>query len=165
MTERAQDAQAEGADDLEILHPEREIEIAGVKVVMREYGFVEGMHLAAKAAPIVHDIKSLAADLTDVRLEYSALEAVFAMHMDIIIDMVAQACDQPMEWVRELSPEDGEALTFVWWAVNGPFFVRRLLRDMAMRIAPASAGVTFTHASARPARATQHNSPNERDVN
>jgi len=165
MSERTQAPPDDGADDLEILHPEREIEIAGVKVTMREYGFVEGMRLAGKAAPIVHDIKGLSADVTGAGLEYSALEAVFATHADTITDMVAQACDQPVEWVRTLPPEDGENLIFTWWAVNGPFFVRRLLRDLAMRVAGASAGATSTPVSRQPATVTKSGSDAAPTVN
>ena len=158
MSERTQTPPDDGAGDLEILHPEREIKIAGVKVTMREYGFVEGMRLATKAAPIVHAIKGLSTDLTGAGLEYSALEVVFAAHMDIITDMAAQACDQSVEWVRTLPPEDGENLIFTWWAVNGPFFVRRLLRDLAMRVAGASAGATSTPVSRQPATVTKNGS-------
>jgi len=166
MSESKQAPSDDGADDLEILHPERQLEIAGVKVTMREYGFVEGMRLATKAAPIVHAIKGLSTDLTGAGLEYSALEAVFAAHMDTITDMAAQACDQPVAWVRTLPPEDGENLIFTWWAVNGSFFVRRLLRDLAMRVAgQASAGATSTPVSRQPATVTRNGSDAAPTVN
>lgn len=135
MTKRKANPVDDAADDLEILHPERELQIAGVKITMREYGFVEGMRLAGAAAPVVHDLAALSgANVAGSLLEYANLQAVFAKHVDAIVGMVAQACDQPVEWVSKLQPVDGENLLLTWWAVNGPFFVRRVITELQMRV-------------------------------
>lgn len=154
-------------DDLQVLHPEREMEIAGVKVTMREYGFVEGMRLAATAAPVVHDLSIITGDAKDDGLlEYARLQAVFADHVDAITGMVAQACDQPREWVETLGDADGQTLLFAWWAVNGPFFVRRVLVALQMRMAAKRFnGATSTPSSPPPATATPSDSGDSRVVN
>lgn len=125
----------EGADDLEVLHPERTFLLAGITVTMREYGFVEGMKLANRAQPVVHDLAAITGVAEDGGLlEYARLQAVFADHVDVILDMVAQACDQPRAWVESLDPADGEKLLLAWWAVNGPFFVRRVLMETQLKL-------------------------------
>lgn len=130
------ETQPEGADDLEILHPEREIEIGGIKVTVREYGGVEGMRLAAVAAPVVHDLAAIThADRTGDMLAYLNLQAVFAKHVDAITGMVAQACDQPRAWVESLCDADLQSLLVTWWSVNGPFFVRRVVQTLQMQAA------------------------------
>lgn len=167
MTRREKAAQSDGADDLEILHPERKLEIAGTTVTMREYGFVEGMRLAATAAPIVHDLSTITGAADDGgMLEYARLQAVFATHVDAITGMVAQACDQPREWVEGLGDGDGQALLFAWWAVNGPFFVRRVLSELQMKLAAmAFAGAPSTPSSPPPATAMPNGSGSSRVVN
>ncbi|MFU4637262.1 hypothetical protein ACM71F_30855, partial [Pseudomonas aeruginosa] len=45
-----------GADDLQILHPERTLEVQGRMVTMREYGFVEGLKLRATMQPFLDDL-------------------------------------------------------------------------------------------------------------
>ena len=50
----------DGADDLVILHPDRQMVIAGVSVTMREYGHVEGLRLHALITPIVDGFKAIA---------------------------------------------------------------------------------------------------------
>ena len=48
-----------GADDLEVLHPDRTATIAGRAVTMREYGFIEGLKLAPLYKGIVDDIEQI----------------------------------------------------------------------------------------------------------
>ncbi|MDF5999802.1 hypothetical protein P4050_15915 [Pseudomonas aeruginosa] len=50
---------AQGADDLQILHPEREIEVAGRKLTVREYGFVEGLRLRPMIQPLLDDLYAI----------------------------------------------------------------------------------------------------------
>lgn len=128
------ETQPEGADDLEILHPEREIEIGGRTVTVREYGGVEGMLLAAAAAPVVHNLAAIThADRNGDLLAYLNLQAIFSKHVDAITGMVAQACDQPRAWVESLGDADLQSLLVTWWAVNGPFFVRRVVQTLQMK--------------------------------
>lgn len=139
-------------EDLAILHPEREITVGGRKLTVREYGFVEGLRLAAIAAPIVQDLAAISGG-DGTLLGYAALQTVFANHADAVVDMIAQACDQPRDWIAEhLSDGDGQALLMTWWAVNGPFFVRRVVQALQMRAAlGAFAGAKSTPPSSRPA--------------
>lgn len=160
------EANADGADDLEILHPEREIEIAGRTITVREYGGVEGIRLAAVAAPVVHDLAALTgADQRGDLLAFLNLQAVFAKHVDAITGMVAQACDQPRAWVEGLGDADLQTLLVTWWAVNGPFFVRRVVQTVQMQMATGAFAGAKSTAFSPPTTMTSRDSGTTRAVN
>lgn len=132
----------DGEQDLAILYPERTATIAGVQVTMREYSFAEGLRLHALVSPIVDAIKAvtLGGELADV----DALRAVFGEHADAVMQLIATACNQPLDWVQSLNDESGHDLQLLWWAVNGPFFVRRVRESLLVHRLKASAGLTST---------------------
>lgn len=145
----------QGGDDLAILHPDREATIAGRKITMREYGFVEGMRLSATAAPLVDALADAAESSGPVTLD--AVQAVFGAHSDAIVALIAQACDQPAEWVAALNDADGQNLFGLWWAVNGGFFVRRVVSTVQVRTLRAkSAGASSTQPSSATATTRAH---------
>lgn len=113
---------APGADDLEVLHPEREVTIAGRQLVMREYGFVEGLKLRPLYAPLIETLKPVLAEGELPDLEQ--ILDLLVQHADALPQLMAAACDQPVEWVAGLGHEHGHNLMLVWWGVLGPFFVR-----------------------------------------
>ncbi|MEG7167881.1 DUF6631 family protein [Pseudomonas aeruginosa] len=48
---------------------------------------------------------------------------VFGQHSDLIPHLMAVAADVDEEWVKGLPHRDGNFLLYVWWLVNGPFFI------------------------------------------
>lgn len=127
-----------GAEDLEIIHPERSAEIAGRVVVVREYGFIEGLRLRGQLQPLLDDLVVL---FDQQRFELDAIEAVLGKHADLVVDLVAIAADVEPAWLSGLSDQDGTHLLHLWWGANGPFFVRRAISQVqAARVATAVAG-------------------------
>lgn len=127
-----------GADDLEIIHPERSAEIAGRVVVVREYGFIEGLRLRGQLQPLLDDLVLL---FDQQHFQLDAIEAVLGRHADLVVDLVAIAADVEPAWVSGLSDQDGTHLLHLWWGANGPFFVRRAISQVqAARVATAVAG-------------------------
>lgn len=115
----------DGEDDLAILYPDREVSIAGEKIVMREYGFVEGMRLHPLYAPMLHELAQIAGrDGVDL----SALQCVIGAHADDVSTLIATACDRDVAWVRGLNDADGQQLFLTWWLVNKDFFIRRIVQ-------------------------------------
>lgn len=132
----------DGQDDLAILYPERHATIAGVAVVMREYGFVESLQLHKAIA-------ALTAAMTDVALagkftDLESMRGVFGQCVDQVMQLTAIACDQPESWVRSLTGGDGESLLLLWWSVNAPFFLQRVLMAVRDQKAREAAGVMFS---------------------
>lgn len=119
-----------GEGDLAILFPERNDDVAGVAVVMREYGFHESLKLHA-------DIAALTDAMTDIALagdfrDLDSLRAAFGAQGDSVERLIAAACDQPVAWVAGLKAQDGERLMMLWWEVNADFFLRRVLTSVQL---------------------------------
>ncbi|SEI99733.1 hypothetical protein SAMN04244572_02386 [Azotobacter beijerinckii] len=137
---------AAGSDDLEVLHPERTAVIAGRKITVREYGFVEGLRLQPKAEPIVAALQGF------IGVEGTILDAVLAVaaeHADAVVHLLAVAADVEDEWVESLGQADGHLLLMMWWGANGPFYLRRAALQWLAAQAPA--GATSTPPSSAPA--------------
>lgn len=111
-----------GDDDLEVLHPQRQVTIAERQLVVREYGFVEGLQLRPLYAPLIEALKPVMAE--DELPDLEGILDLLAEHADRLPRLIAAACDQPVEWVIGLGHENGHSLMLVWWGVNGPFFLR-----------------------------------------
>jgi len=138
----AASAAAADAATLEVLHPERAIEIAGRTVVVREYTYVEGMYLQAGAAVFLDDLylafaRDGAAPMID------EVNAVLGKHIFVVQWLIAHAItplsdEKPdafyaavkdnARWVGQLDDVEGDLLSVAWWGVNRGFFTRRLQR-------------------------------------
>lgn len=133
-----------GADDLEVLHPNRPVTMAGREVVVREYGFIEGQRLLPLLKPFLDDIKVLLTG--DGPLLIGDIQTFLGCHIDAITEAVAIAADVDQEWMAALNQDDGQTLLMIWWSVNGPFYVRsahgQIRADQA--VAKAAAGLTST---------------------
>jgi hypothetical protein len=134
----------DGQDDLAILHPEQEMDIDGVHVVMREYGGIEGLRLAPHVQPLVDAIADVVAPGQELGL--SMVRQAFAKHEDHVVVLMATACDRSVEWVSGLSDTDFDDLLALWYGVNAAFFVRRVVKEVMVRrsAALAFAGLTST---------------------
>lgn len=120
---------AEAEDDLAILHPERDIQIGGEQVTVREYGFVEGLRIRATAAPLIEELYQI------MRSENSDLDGIYAMlagHDQLLLELMATSVDKDVGFVRALSDADGSLLMDTWWVVNSAFFIRAVQRKMMM---------------------------------
>lgn len=108
-------------DELEILVPERDIEIAGVAITVREYSFIEGLKLRSKMQPLIDALyKSITATAMP---ELEDIIIILSEQNELVVELVAQSANVAVSWIEELGQEDGYRLMLTWWAVNGPFFV------------------------------------------
>lgn len=126
------------APDHEILFPDREIEIEGVKVTIREYTFAEGLKIAYSHRALLADLAGLflpspsgggvggEGGYLAASVELADLQAVLGANADKVLDLVALATGRSVEWIAELSDVDGQELLLTWWTCNKAFFGRRL---------------------------------------
>ncbi|KEH07070.1 hypothetical protein GY14_30165 [Delftia tsuruhatensis] len=147
----AASANTSSVSDMEVLHPERELQLAGEAVVVREYGNVEWLRLLPRAEPLVATIaQALQADESPT---YEQALRTIAEHVDGLLPLIAQAVDREPAWVDTLAPAEVEMLLMTWWGVNAHFFVQRAINRVAvaMRASEAReaalAGVPFTQPS------------------
>lgn len=151
----------EGRDDLAVLHPHGELTLAGRTIVVREYGFIEGLSLRAALAPFVADLgvlisggECLVEDVLDVLGQnLDAVRQAIAISIGPI-GADAEVVADNVAWLASLGDAEGDALIKTWWGVCGFFFVRQIMSRSAERAKrKAFAGVTSTPTSSPPATA------------
>lgn len=126
----APQAAADNTDELQILHPERQLTLGGEAVTVREYGNLEWLRLLVRAEPLVAAIA--AALQASSAPTYEQALAVIAEHADALLPLVAQAADRPLAWIDQLPAGDVELLLMTWWGVNAHFFVQRAINRLAV---------------------------------
>ena len=142
------------ADDLAILHPDRTLVLGGRTIVLREYGFFEGLDVADRASAFIAD---LIAASDDGALRYAQVRRLFGRHRAVIPAIAALAGDVDAAWLETLAPDELELYLATWFAVNAAFFVREVLaelREAQLLAAGASAGAISSPDSPPPATAT-----------
>lgn len=152
------------AVELEVLHPERELVLAGRAITVREYTFMEGTRLAPVAKPF-QDLLYQRIATSDTPPGFDAISQLFEACPDLVATLVAQACvdiDLPkseqqlqhaelVEFIDKLDDRDGYLLFLAWWLANMNFFIQRALRRAAEeKRALLSAGVASTQPSSGP---------------
>jgi hypothetical protein len=118
---------ASATDELAVLHPDRTLVIGGRTIVLREYGFFEGLDVADRAAGFIADLVD-ASD--DGALRYAHVRRLFGRHRAVIPEIAAQAGDVEAAWLEALPPDDLELYLATWFAVNAAFFVREVLAEL-----------------------------------
>lgn len=150
---------AEGADDLQTLHPDLEAKLNGRVVIVREYGFVEGLKVRQTLKRFLDGLY----ELTKLG-SLPPMDEVFGLvvdNLDAVLEAIAVSADIEVEELQQLKDQhEGDILMLKWWTANGPFFNRLAVqRVLAERMAAAEAekqraGQTSTAASSEPATAT-----------
>ncbi len=115
------------AEQVGVLSPDITINVGDCKVTVREYGFFEGLEVAARAAGFIaamHDTSR------DGGLRYDRIRRLFGVHQDVVVSIAAQAADVDPEWVRGLSRDDAEVFMSTWFGVNSRFFVNEVVVEM-----------------------------------
>ena len=133
---------ARDAAALEVLHPERVIEIADRVVVVREYTYVEGMRLQSGCQAFLDDLYAAFAR-DEAAPGHDDINELLAKHIFVVQWLVAHsitpldtehpdaffaAVKDNARWVGGLNDVEGDLLSVAWWQVNRGFFTRRLAR-------------------------------------
>lgn len=140
-------------EELAVLHPHGELEVAGEVVTVREYGFLEGLQVQAAAPEFFAGLyASMPRD--QVAPDFEQIQDVFVAHHEQVARMIARAVDRDVEWVAGLPSSAGYRLMDAWWTVNVGFFIQLMFRRKGLRGArPPSAGPASTQPSSAPGTA------------
>lgn len=162
MSTEADKSNKDGEQDLAILEPNRHATIAGRAVVMREYTFAESLHLHALITALTDAMAgvALAGNFNDL----DSLRAAFGSNAEHVMQLIAAACDQPVEWVQSLGASEGDELQMLWWGVNDSFFLQRTLLSVTFRKVRQRDGLTSSPPSSAP-DTTHNDSPATPSVN
>jgi hypothetical protein len=140
------------AESLAVLDPNVSITLAGRAITVREYGFFEGLRVAAKAEAFIGDLHNMVRG--DGEMRFDRIRHLFGVHEDAVVAIAAQAADVEPEWVRGLGKADIEIFLSTWFGVNAGFFVNEVvlqMREERQRAVMASRGPTSSPASPPPA--------------
>jgi hypothetical protein len=119
-TIKATEKPSQGADDLQILHPEKTAVIAGTEITCREYAFIEELELRPLTQPIIDGMIDL---LNSKDFSDRELDLLIANNIKAAQQLMAISAGVEVEFVRSLNQADGRQLYALWWGVCGPFFV------------------------------------------
>lgn len=159
-----------GADDLMVLEPNAALPIGKRKVVVREYGFIEGLRVRSFMRPFSADLVAMFESGSDVLTE--DVMDLIAEHLVLVRQAMAQSisapdkdyCQEDIDWINSLTDADGDLLANTWWGVNGLFFVRQAVRRAAEKARrKIVAGATSTQPSPPQGSERQPNSGNTHD--
>jgi Family of unknown function (DUF6631) len=118
-------------NELEILHPDQEIELAGEKITVREFRFGESLKLTPKVQPM---IAAMSDSLTDKDAASETLVVMAGDYSDLFLELIEVSTGKSREWIEALTDADGMTLLSAFWQVNRPFFMRRLLLHSTARM-------------------------------
>jgi hypothetical protein len=118
-------------DDLDIIHPERQLKIAGRDITVREYSFVAGLRLRTLAKPFTDGLYTL---LSGDRVpDFDAIGDLLGEHWQIVLDLVAESAELDRDFIDSLDDADGNLLLMAWWSACGPFFLRSAMRRIQIQ--------------------------------
>lgn len=148
---------ARGADDLAVMMPNLPITVAGRALVVREYGFDDGLRVRALMAPLTRDLGQMFTSGEEALVE--DIMDLLGAHVDRVRQAIAISTGTDVAWVAALGDTDADLLLNAWWGVCGLFFVRQVMRRSAERAQrKALAGATSSPSSPPPASADRSNS-------
>ncbi|HEY4145167.1 DUF6631 family protein [Pinirhizobacter sp.] len=141
----------DGANDAAILHPDLTFTLGGRELTVREYSFVAGLRVRAKAKYLVQDLHQQI--VTGEALTEDVIN-VLAVHSDLVRELVIEATvGADGDWYDSLDEPTGTQLLLTWWSVCGPFFIRQIASRIgqAMKLKEQLVGLTSSMSSRAPA--------------
>ena len=142
-----------GADDLQVLHPELPVKnVGGRDLVVREYGFIEGLRMRPIIEPILKDMEALICQTTQPTNDQ--VLNLMANHVNEFQELLAVASDTDVAFVAGLKRTDGTRLADAWWRVCGPFYWNTVISRVAVARVQAMAAKTAGATSTPPSSGT-----------
>lgn len=108
-----------------VLFPDMELSIKDELITVREFSFLQGIKTQAIAAPFIKGLSAFFDDENEATFE--KMQAVFSVHIEALIELMAISTGKSEQWISELNDTDGQALLMTFWSVNKAFFINRLL--------------------------------------
>jgi len=133
-----QSSMEKALDDLYVLHPDIELEVAGRKLTIGEYRLFDGMTARAKGAPLIDDLEAMTRDATAADAGIEAYLDLLSKHRALTRELMLLSIleqDRDVEFIDSLKGPDAERLLMTWWGACSRFFWRAVVgrtRDRTM---------------------------------
>lgn len=122
------------SQSLATLLPNQTVIVGGVEVEVHEYTLAEQLKHRATLKVLSQGLKALYEAAPDGEIALDNLYDFLGENFEFVLQAMAIACRQPLEWVSALSGDDSEILLMTWWGVNAPFFLREAVKPEMERI-------------------------------
>lgn len=134
-------ARTQEVNNLDILFPDKTVTIADKTLTIRELRFGEQLQYTHLLQPITKRFEQV--DLnSNPEDEANNVLDILAFEYENVMQLMAICTRQSIQWIKSLTPEQGEDLMLYWWAINSRFFIRRLMRKGIIRATQAAAKIT-----------------------
>lgn len=122
------------SQSLATLLPNQTVIVGGVEVEVHEYTLAEQLKHRATLKVLSQGLKALYDTTPDGEIALDNLYDFLGENFEFVLQAMAIACRQPLEWVSALSGDDSETLLMTWWGVNAPFFLREAVKPEMERL-------------------------------
>jgi Family of unknown function (DUF6631) len=112
-------------DQLNIMFPDRDIQLSGEPFTVREFSYIESIKLASKSVGLINSLAGILSDQSTVKL--SDVETAIADNIEDWIFLLAASIGEEPDFVAQLDDKAGTVLSMAFWEVNGPFLLRRVM--------------------------------------
>jgi hypothetical protein len=116
----------ESENEVEVIHPERVIQIKGEDITVNEIDFLQGLTAGPLARPLIKDMSTCFEEKGEA-ITLEEIGQLFSLHREIVFQLMSMVSGKDRDWIMSLNDSDGQTLMLTFWRVNSGFFVRRLL--------------------------------------
>ncbi len=109
----------------ETKNPFQEIMLAGVKITVLEFTFLQEQKAVPLSIDLINDISAVFSE--EYEPGFSDVENIFCAHSDTFNQLVCMAINKPVDWLASLTGPEGQLLTMTFWGVNRYFFTNRVV--------------------------------------
>lgn len=118
----------EEKNDLAILMPNREINMAGETITIREYSFKDALTCGAEIDQFTALIVTTMNNTNKLTIEQ--VDTVIMNNIELVYLLISVSINKPTSYIESLSYEDGLQLLDWWWVVNSSFFMNAVTRKI-----------------------------------
>lgn len=111
---RSISAKKDDVHELDIIFPDRPVEITGQSIMIREYPFPDALRLLSVAEPIIKELKDKYVDIP----EFSEANETLSNHNEAVCLLISKACEISVEEIMQLTMDEGSLIVGVWWDIN-----------------------------------------------
>ena len=124
---RETSAAEKAAEDLTVIFPDASITIAGEKIIVAEYPFMQWLELKPLHTEFLDELAELVGHSEEGILIDDLME-FFENQFQHVQALISASISKPKEFFKPLKSAEVDDLTLIWWEVNKHFFLRSVQR-------------------------------------
>lgn len=113
-------------NDLNVLLAEREVQIRGETIIVREFTLADSMAMYDEIDALALEIAPLF-DKTET-LHFRDLDPIIARSFPLMQKLLSRSTGKDADWFGSLTASEGQIILDIWWTVNSVFFMNAVAR-------------------------------------